>query len=88
MIEFSEHAEDRVKRRKITKDKVIRALKNPDEVLLDTATGYFVAVSRKEDRYLVVVYTPTTVKRIVSVIVTSKFNIVENRIRRKRWVKL
>ncbi len=75
MIEFSDHAEDRLKRRKITKEEVIKAIKDPEETLLDKATGYFIAIRRKEDRYLVIAYTPTTVRRIVSVIVTSKFNI-------------
>ena len=54
MIEFSEHAKERMKRGKVTRDEVIEVMTNPDDVLLDTATGYFVAIRRKGSRYLVV----------------------------------
>ena len=43
-------------------------MKNPEDVLLDTSTGYLIATRKKEDRYLLVVYAPKAVKRIVTVI--------------------
>jgi len=72
------------RRRGVSKDEVIEAVKNPEDVLLDTSTGYLIVPRKKEDRYLLVVYAPKAVKRVVTVIVTSKFNIVEKRIRSGR----
>ena len=75
MIEFTKHAEEKLRERRITKDKVIDVITNPDEVLFDTVKGNLVAIRTKPIR-------------VVSALVTSKLNIVENRVRRGRWVRL
>ncbi len=77
-----------MRRRGVSKDEVIEAVRNPEDVLLDTSTGYLIATCKKEGRYLLVVYAPKAVKRVVTVIVTSKFNIVEKRIRSGRRIKI
>jgi len=75
MIEFTRHAEEKLRERRITKDEVIDVITNPDEVLFDTVKGNLVAIRTKPIR-------------VVSALVTSKLNIVENRVRRGRWVRL
>jgi len=40
------------------------------------------------DHALIVVYTPSHPVKVISVITTSKLNIVENRIKKGRWVKV
>ena len=88
MIEFTKHAEEKLKERGITKEEVIDVITNPDEVLFDTVKGNLVAIRKVNDYYLIVIYTPTKPIRVVSVLVTSKLNIVENRVRRGRWVRV
>ncbi len=88
MIEFTRHAEEKLKERGITKDEVIDVITNPDEVLFDTVKGNLVAIRKINDYYLIVIYTPTKPIRVVSALVTSKLNIVENRVGRGRWVIL
>ncbi|NOY11756.1 MAG: DUF4258 domain-containing protein, partial [Archaeoglobi archaeon] len=87
MIEFTPHARERMEKRSVTEDEVRDALENPDELLYDTKTGNFIAVKEQESRYLIIVYVPMEVYRIVSVVVTTKLNIIENRIRKGRWVR-
>ncbi len=88
MIKFTKHAEEKLRERKITKDEVIDAITNPDEVLFDTVRGNLVALRKINDYYLIVIYTPTKPIKVVSALITSKLIIVENRVRRGRWVRL
>ncbi len=85
MIEFTKHAEKKLKERGITKSEVTDVITNPDEVLFDTVKGNLVAIRKINDYYLIVIYTPT---RPLRALVTSKLNIVENRVKRGRWVRL
>ncbi len=88
MIEFTKHAEEKLKERGITKEEVINVITNPDEVLFDTLKGNLVAIRKINDYYLIVIYTPTKPIKVVSALVTSKLNIVRNRVKRGRWVRL
>lgn len=88
MIKFTKHAEEKLKERGITKEEVIDVITNPDDVLFDTIKGNLVAIRKVNDYYLIVIYTPTKPIRVVSALVTSKLNIVENRVKRGRWVKV
>jgi len=88
MLKFTRHAEEKLKERGITKSEVISTITNPDEVLFDTVRGNLVAIRKMNDYYLIVIYTPTKPIRVVSALVTSKLNIVENRVKRGRWVRL
>ncbi len=80
-MELSDHAIDRMKRRKVSEEEIRETLENPEEVLFDTQTGYFIAIRRRNRKWLIVVYIPTERTRVISVIVTSKFNIVEKRVK-------
>ena len=61
MIEFTRHAEEKLRERRITKDEVIDVITNPDEVLFDTVKGNLVAIRTKPIR-------------VVSALVTSELN--------------
>ena len=87
-VEFTEHARKRLEERKIPEFKVAKTIDEPDEVLFDSDKGNLVAVKRFDETYLIVVYTPTQPLKVITVIPTSKLNIVENRIRKGRWVRL
>ncbi len=73
MIEFSEHAIARMNRRKVSKVEIIETLGNPDDVLFDIQTGYFIAIRKRNGKWLIVVYVPEDNIKIISAIVTSKF---------------
>jgi len=77
-MKFSEHAIDRMKRRKVGEAEIREVLNDPDDVFLDVHTGYFVAVRKKDGKWLIVVFDR---EEVVTVVVTSKFNIVENRVK-------
>ncbi len=83
MIEFTKHAEKKLKERGITKSEVTDVITNPDEVLFDTVKGNLVAIRKINDYF--VIYTPT---KPIRALVTSKLNIVENGVKRGRWVRL
>ncbi len=87
-MELSDHAIDRMKRRKVSKEEIKETLENPEDVLFDTQTGYFIAIRKRNRKWLIVVYTPAERTRVISVIVTSKFNIVEKRKKQGRWIKV
>ncbi len=87
-ITFTKHARERLQERSINEADVIEAVTNPDEVLFDSERGNLVAVKRFKRMYLIVVFSPTKPLKIISIIQTSKLNIVENRIKRGRWVRI
>ncbi len=87
-IQFTDHARMRLREREIPEQDGIETVKNPDEVLFDADKGNLVAVKKVGDMYLIVIYAPSKPVRVISIIQTSKLNIVENRIKRGRWVRL
>ena len=73
-IEISLHAKKRMSERGISDELTVETLKNPDEILLDTETGYFIAV-KHVGAYMLV----EDSLKVVSAFLTSKLNIVKNR---------
>jgi hypothetical protein len=58
-FEYSEHAEQKFKERRISKSEVEEVLKSPEDVFLDIETGNLVAVgkrSSKEGHRLIIIY--------------------------------
>ncbi len=84
-MRFSDHAIDRMRKRKVTEAEVREVLNNPDDIFLDIHAGYFVTVWRKDNKWLIVVFDR---EEVVTVVVTSKFKIVENRIKNGRWIRV
>ena len=84
-MKFTDHAIDRMKKRKVTEAEVREALSNSEDLFLDVHTGYFVAVRKKDGKWLIVVFDR---EEIVTVVVTSKFKIVENRVKSERWIRV
>ncbi|WP_456469230.1 DUF4258 domain-containing protein [Archaeoglobus sp.] len=83
-IQFTDHARMRLREREIPEQDVIETVKNSDEVLFDADKGNLVAVKKVGDMHLIVIYAPSKPVRVISIIQTSKLNIVENRIKRGR----
>ena len=85
-IEISIHARRRLAIRRISEDSVLNTLRNPDNILFDENTGYFIAVKKINDRLLIIAFllVDETI-RVISAFSTSKLNIVERRIKIGRW---
>jgi len=89
VIEVSEHARWRLKRRKIDLSEVIDCLPNPDEILYDVKEKTFVAVKRLNGKILVVAYVVEGERvRVVTAFRSDKLNMIKNRIESGRWVKI
>ena len=60
-FEYSVHAEQKLKERRISKSEVDEVLKGPEDMFLDIETGDLVAVGKrrsKEGHKLIIVYSP------------------------------
>ena len=88
MIVFTAHAELRIKTFNLLKDDVIRVLNNPDMILYDTLTGNLIAIGYIRGRILIVVYIKNITVKVITVLLTSKRNIIRNRIARGRWIRI
>ena len=90
-FEYSTHAEQKFKERGISKSEVEEVLKSPEDVFLDIETGNLVAVGKrrsKEGHKLIIVYLPGKRIKVVTVIDTSRMEIIDRREERRRWVKI
>jgi len=90
-FEYSVHAEQKFKERGISKSEVEEVLKSPEDVFLDIETGNLVAVGKrrpKEGHKLIIVYLPGKRIKVVTVIDTSRMEIIDRREERRRWVKI
>ena len=89
-LRYAKHAEEKLKERGIFKDEVETLIKYPEDVLLDTETGNLILVGKRENKpnhILIVVYSPEEVK-VITVIDTSKADIVEKRKEKGKWIKI
>jgi intergrase/recombinase len=90
-LEYTEHAELKLKERRISKSEIETILKNPEAVLLDVETGYLVAVGNRVYRQghrLLVIYSPGEIIKLITVIDTSRTEIIKTREKKGRWVKI
>ena len=70
-FEYSVHAEQKFKERRISKSEVEEVLMSPEDVFLDIETGNLVAVGErrsKEGHKLIIVYSPGKRIKVVTVI--------------------
>ncbi len=87
MIIFTQHAEEQMRIRKI--DKKIDTLNNPDDLLYDVLEKTFVAVKRLNGKYLIVIFSLSAgFVKVVTAFRTDKLSMVENRVKKGRWVRI
>ena len=61
-------------------------LRNPDKTLFDEETGYFIAAKKVNDKHLIVAFQLSgDVVRVISTFLTSKLDMIDRRIKSKRW---
>jgi len=89
-INYTNHALLKLKEREIERSEVQAVLRNPEELLLDIETGYLISVGKRKNRenhLLIVVFSPD-IKKVVTVIDTSKMDILLRRKEKGRWVRI
>jgi hypothetical protein len=88
-IRFTKHAELKLSTLShlgVTREKVIHALKEPDEMLYDTETDHLVAVKYENNLAVVFDYREDNIV-VITVIYSAKLRrTVENRKTRGRWI--
>ncbi len=90
-LECSYHAELKLKERRISKSEVVEILKNPEGVFLDIETGNPVAIGMRKSikgHRLIIVYSSGEKIKLVTVIDTSKMEIIRIREEKGRWIKI
>jgi len=89
-IEFTKHAHQKLKEREIEEEEVMQIIKQPDEALLDTETGNIILIGqrslRSEHKLLLVL--SDDMERVITIIDTSKTDIVDKRKENKRWIRI
>lgn len=55
-IEISSHTKMRLDTRMISEDLVFNTIENPDRVLFDKESGYFIAVKKIDNKLLIAAY--------------------------------
>ena len=84
MVNFTRHAEEQMKVRKIDKNEVIDTLNEPDDVLYDVLEKTFVAVKQLNAKFLVVIFSMSGgVAKVVTAFKTDKLSMIDNRELRK-----
>jgi hypothetical protein len=89
-IQFTKHAYLKLKEREIEKEEVKQIIEHPEEILLDTETGNIVIVgdrSLKIGHKLLVVLSED-MQKVVTLIDTSKIDIINRRKKKGRWIKI
>ncbi|MFZ2071080.1 MAG: DUF4258 domain-containing protein [Halobacteriota archaeon] len=90
-LEFSEHAKQKLEERDIAPSEVSTVLKTPSAVFIDVETGYFIAVEgvSRSNHHLIVVYVVQKDKvKIITIIDTTKMEMVKRRVEKGRWVRV
>ncbi len=90
-FDCSSHAEFKLKERKISKSEVEDILKNPENIFLDIETGNMVAVGERKSKQghrLIIVYSSGERIKLITVIDTSRMEIIKMREKRGRWVRI
>ena len=93
MIDFEccYHAELKLKERRISKIELEEVLTNPENLFLDVETGNLIAVGMRKsvkDHKLIIAYSSGEKIKVVTVIDTSKMEIIKNREEKGRWIKI
>jgi Domain of unknown function (DUF4258) len=90
-LDLSEHSAYKLKERKISISEVEDVLEEPENIYLDIETGNLVAVGERKSRVghiLIIVYSSGERIKLITVIDTSKMEIIKNREEKGRWVRI
>lgn len=89
-FEFTRHVYLKLNERDIKESEVMQVFQHPEEIFLDTQTGNIVMVGdriSKSGHKLIVVFSED-MKKIITLIDTSKIDLINNRKERGRWIKI
>ena len=90
-MELTSHAELKIKERMILQSEIEEILKKPTVMFLDIETGYLVAVGARSSikgHMLILVYSSGERIKLITVIDTSKKDIMRTREKKGRWVRI
>ncbi len=90
-IRFTKHAEKSMAKRNISKEQVVDAVRNPDQVFMDLSTKSLIAVKIRENlRAQIVAYRVEDEEIVViTTFITSKLNkLVGSKVSRGAWVRI
>ena len=74
----------------ISEGLVYDTIRNPERVLFGKESGYFIAVKKVSDKFLIVAYLllEESIIRVITTFLTSDPSIIERRVGRGRWEPL
>jgi len=87
-IEYTNHLLNRIKLRKISKKIINKILKSPTFLLFDTLNQTKIAIKQVNNINYMVAYVEDNKKLKVITIHPIKKSQIENRLQRKRWIKI
>jgi len=87
-IEYTNHLLNRIKLRKISKKIINKILKSPNFLLFDTLNQTKIAIKQVNNINYMVAYVEDNKKLKVITIHPIKNSQIENRLQRKRWIKI
>jgi len=87
-IEYTKHLLNRIKLRKISKKIIKKILKSPQYIFFDKLNRTKVALGEDNNIYFMIAYIEDKNKLKVITIHPIKKSQIENRLTKKRWVKL
>jgi hypothetical protein len=87
-IEYTNHLQNRIKSRKISKRIINKILKYPNFLLFDTLNQTKIAIGEVNNIYYMIAYVDDKNKLKVITIHPIKKSQIDNRLQRKRWIKI
>lgn len=89
-FEFTLHARLKMEERNIDEKEVSKAIKEPEEIFLDVDTGNIVVTRTVENKpgHKLIVVMSYDMKKVITIIDTSKIEIIERRKEKLRWIKI
>ncbi len=89
IIKLTKHAEKQIRVRKISVDEIIECLSKPDEIFYDVKEKTFISTKQLNRKILIVIYTlEGEIPKVVTAFRTDRLNMIYNRVKSGRWVKL
>jgi len=89
-IQFSDHAQEKMRRRRIKRSYAYRTLKTPDELYEDVEHGIMIAVKKVSDKFVILAYEESdeTVK-VITVYYTAKMDkLIRSKTVRGAWKRI